>query len=758
MKKNHLIKYLFSILLLFGLLISCQTEEIFIKNQSEVTHKKNPKVNYLSGKSARMAVDKLNALLKKLINKSSNGNYLFMRYDEQTTVDFSKIMEVIDEAGNINYTYKVIHPESSDLKFFNLVLTSKITGEAYVKLFKYEMDPEYAEKYYDGLKTINQFKGEISYVNIVYSSCCPDPSETIPFPVDLDQPINDGNTGGGYGPISGGFPNSGTNTFGGGVLGFGLTHSTWGSSVGSDNSSGSNNNSSTNNSTSTSSNNNSSSTTNSGGTPTQALCQFPETETIYGSDGTTVIDIIVRIVWRECAPTQNRNALVFSLVTYNSDCPCPGSGLSNPNDNIGVLDPDFNFIEELQPYLSDEILSWLERSQANIYDQVKRYLISNNSDYEFIAEIVTTLFNNEADDYDLTSDITFLISENSSNESKKEIKLKVATNSSNVPWTLANGSYNNVPTLAYNGVRTIMINSTPLVQYKLNNGDFLSTGDYGIWQDNDFRVYYYSTNKKYWFQIPEPNNYNHTNLEFLFNQFWSIVQTGVRICTPLEEIIVLIDGKDFDGVTQSKAVAGLFVIIDITPAGKVAKITRRAGHTLSAVSPVVAKVLTNLEKAQRKVKKQYKDIISGMNSTRKGNFGEICTDVDFFEKGYQALHTRRVTGIDDVGGHQGIDHIFKNPETGEFIIVESKYHGTGGLSTLTDGTRQMSDVWIRGNDPNVLNNNNRLWIALDQNTNLYNQIINNGYTRVVAYIQPDGVINYKYVTPEGVEISTIFTN
>lgn len=167
-----------------------------------------------------------------------------------------------------------------------------------------------------------------------------------------------------------------------------------------------------------------------------------------------------------------------------------------------------------------------------------------------------------------------------------------------------------------------------------------------------------------------------------------------------------------------------------------------------------------MEKAQRKVKNQYKNVISGMNSTRKGNFGEICTDVDFFEKGYQTLHTRIVTGIDDAG-HQGIDHIFKNPQTGEFIIVESKFYGIGGLNggnSATGLAPQMSDVWIRGTNPSILNNNNRLWMALGQNTNLYNQIINNGYTRVVAYIQPDGVINYKYVTPEGVEISTIFTN
>ena len=143
-----------------------------------------------------------------------------------------------------------------------------------------------------------------------------------------------------------------------------------------------------------------------------------------------------------------------------------------------------------------------------------------------------------------------------------------------------------------------------------------------------------------------------------------------------------------------------------------------------------------------------------MSAARKGNFGEICTDLDFYEKGYDVLHVNRVNSIDSPI-QQGIDHIFKNPQTGEFIIVESKFHGTGGLSTLVDGTRQMSDTWIRGG--HTLNTNNRLWMALGQDTSLYNQVAYN-YKRVIAYVQPDGTINYKYVSSDGYEISTPFLN
>lgn len=147
-----------------------------------------------------------------------------------------------------------------------------------------------------------------------------------------------------------------------------------------------------------------------------------------------------------------------------------------------------------------------------------------------------------------------------------------------------------------------------------------------------------------------------------------------------------------------------------------------------------------------------------MSAARKGNFGEICTDLDFYEKGYDVLHVNRVNSIDSPI-QQGIDHIFKNPQTGEFIIVESKFHGTGGLSTLVDGTRQMSDNWI---SDGTKTSSDRLWNALNGNLSLYNQIkpslTTNNYTRVISYIQPDGSINYKYINSNGYEISTPFTN
>lgn len=87
----------------------------------------------------------------------------------------------------------------------------------------------------------------------------------------------------------------------------------------------------------------------------------------------------------------------------------------------------------------------------------------------------------------------------------------------------------------------------------------------------------------------------------------------------------------------------------------------------------------------------------------------------------------------DAPTSQGIDGVFKKGN--EYFIVESKYSGTATLSTLTDGTKQMSDVWIRGN--------RRLIDAVGGNQAVYDDILNSGYKRISAEVAPDGTIIYK---------------
>ena len=95
------------------------------------------------------------------------------------------------------------------------------------------------------------------------------------------------------------------------------------------------------------------------------------------------------------------------------------------------------------------------------------------------------------------------------------------------------------------------------------------------------------------------------------------------------------------------------------------------------------------------------DIIKGVengdvplsNNIQKGNYGEMKMDVYFESQGYERISLDRVTDL-NTPTHQGIDGVYYNPNGHPpYIIGEAKY-GSSRLSTLADGTPQMSDKWI----------------------------------------------------------------
>ena len=95
------------------------------------------------------------------------------------------------------------------------------------------------------------------------------------------------------------------------------------------------------------------------------------------------------------------------------------------------------------------------------------------------------------------------------------------------------------------------------------------------------------------------------------------------------------------------------------------------------------------------------DIIKGIengdiplsNNIQKGNYGEMKMDAYFESQGYERISLGRVTDL-NTPTHQGIDGVYYNPDGHPpYIIGEAKY-GSSRLSTLADGTPQMSDKWI----------------------------------------------------------------
>lgn len=79
-------------------------------------------------------------------------------------------------------------------------------------------------------------------------------------------------------------------------------------------------------------------------------------------------------------------------------------------------------------------------------------------------------------------------------------------------------------------------------------------------------------------------------------------------------------------------------------------------------------------------------------TNEKGNYGEMKTDQDLQDKGYERISKDTTTSIEDKG-HQGIDGVYENPDgVPQYIIVDAKY-GSSTLGDTADG-KQMSDSWI----------------------------------------------------------------
>ncbi|WP_010178989.1 hypothetical protein [Aquimarina agarilytica] len=157
------------------------------------------------------------------------------------------------------------------------------------------------------------------------------------------------------------------------------------------------------------------------------------------------------------------------------------------------------------------------------------------------------------------------------------------------------------------------------------------------------------------------------------------------------------------------------------------------------------KIITNLadkvNDAQKTILSRFKDNIASASNARKGNYGEMATDLDLSEKGFIPLH-RRISNIDEPG-HQGIDAVFER--NGKYFIVESKFSKTtipslNSANRKTGLPKQMSDDWISQRDYERLR---------DVTPSLADDIIDNGYTRVIATHGPNGKTIYNEISSTG---------
>ena len=133
----------------------------------------------------------------------------------------------------------------------------------------------------------------------------------------------------------------------------------------------------------------------------------------------------------------------------------------------------------------------------------------------------------------------------------------------------------------------------------------------------------------------------------------------------------------------------------------------------------------------RQITKFENGIKDGVQYTnqQKGNYAEMKMDQYYDSIGFERISQDRVTGLNDAG-HQGLDGVYQNKGTNEYIVGEAKYN-TSKLSTLKDGTKQMSKKWIGGK---------RLEEAVGtEKANL----IGNNYERNLYNIKKNGSLNFK---------------
>lgn len=137
---------------------------------------------------------------------------------------------------------------------------------------------------------------------------------------------------------------------------------------------------------------------------------------------------------------------------------------------------------------------------------------------------------------------------------------------------------------------------------------------------------------------------------------------------------------------------------------------------------------TTLSPEQLQQRQAIGDIESGKqtldSNAQKGNYGEMKMDQYFEECGSQRISGGRVTDL-NASTKPGIDGVYLDDgPPPKYIIAEAKYN-TSRLSTLTDGTKQMSDKWIIA----------RLEQAVGYDMAL--EIMASGYDKVLFQIMPD---------------------
>ncbi|OEJ99128.1 hypothetical protein A8C32_08105 [Flavivirga aquatica] len=185
----------------------------------------------------------------------------------------------------------------------------------------------------------------------------------------------------------------------------------------------------------------------------------------------------------------------------------------------------------------------------------------------------------------------FLIDNGFSSEAVTEVSMRIKTEMVNdadpttPQWNFSKkGTYLNREALKYKATSDVLGTFGTEKMYLLENGLVLyvangkkrinkasvSLPSSEVSNEGYHYIYSFDTKKYYEYRLP-PTSYQNADINFLLDAFWAGTKTVAKYATPLEDAIILLDGKDFDGVAQSKVQTAGFMLVGFIPGGKILK-------------------------------------------------------------------------------------------------------------------------------------------------------------------------------------------
>ncbi|WP_026710125.1 SprT-like domain-containing protein [Flavobacterium filum] len=368
MNKKRLFKHLLCLLSLFGFLISCQTEEVVLKQFGKDIPVTKKQVRYLDSKQSRHISAKLATKFNKPFGKNDTNNFTVLSTNVGE-IDLTKVLEITNEFGVTNYTY-LVKPTSITLeKFYNIVYSTYDDKEKVV-LYEYLMTEDFKNAYYSGQKLIAQFEGTLNSQIIVNSFPCPDPVNSDP-----QTPVFGGVENSPY-PNDSNLPDTNPTTIISNPSGIGLNQGAIGNTGGS-----------------------------SGGGSTTGSCgvifmviscngggghdgSYPDCKGTF-KGATYAIDTCTGAMYQIYKNGTTKKGENSEESDGDMGDPCP------PADGIGIIEPSSAFMSFIFS-LPTDLKNWLTKpypqgASDEIKDMIENYINSANADLAFAEEFLQNL-------------------------------------------------------------------------------------------------------------------------------------------------------------------------------------------------------------------------------------------------------------------------------------------------------------------------------------------------------------------------------